>query len=113
MEIARNSEGNLLLMDGMRAVEKLTAEEAEEFAHKLLEEVNGNTDPKDKHRQELPMNLSVESIIGITGFGQTKVYQLINSGTIPGAKKVMGSWIIPRESFLEWFYSAEDGHNEG
>ena len=61
----------------------------------------------EKTRDELPFSLGVGDLVELTGMSQTKVYQSLNGGEIPGAKKIMGSWRVPRDIFLSWWYGEE------
>lgn len=63
----------------------------------------------NKSRRELPFTLSINNLIELLPYGKTKIYELLNNGTIP-AKKVDGRWIIPRDKFLAWFYGDLDNN---
>lgn len=61
-------------------------------------------------QKELPFNLSVNDLEDMLPYGKTKIYELLNTGTIP-AQKIDGRWIIPRDKFLAWFYGDLDNDN--
>ncbi|MFW5795380.1 MAG: helix-turn-helix domain-containing protein [Bacillota bacterium] len=60
-----------------------------------------------KSQKKLPFTLSINNLRELLPYGKTKIYELLNAGTIP-AKKVEGRWIIPRDKFLAWFYGDLD-----
>jgi excisionase family DNA binding protein len=62
-----------------------------------------------KSQKELPFTLSINNLTELLPYGKTKIYELLNNGTIP-AKKVDGRWIIPRDKFLAWFYGDLDNN---
>ena len=73
----------------------------EKMAEKII------ADQVNKTREEMEFILSPADLQDILGMGNAKVYTLLNDGVIPGAKKVMGEWLIPRDTFLTWLYSKE------
>ena len=65
----------------------------------------------DNTRKELPFSLSVKDLIRLTPFAETRIYQMLECGDIPG-RKINGKWMIPRDSFLAWFYGNEEIQEE-
>ena len=55
-----------------------------------------------KSFDELPVILQPKDIINLGIFGETKVYEILQKGKIPQAKKIEGRWIIPKRGFIEW-----------
>lgn len=62
-------------------------------------------------RVELPFSLSPKDVVKLLPHGQTKVYQMLESGEIP-AKKLGGKWVISRDVFLSWYFGNEFGITE-
>ena len=60
-----------------------------------------------ERREELPFTLCVQDIQEILPHGETKIYELLNTGEIP-ARKVEGKWVIPTDLFLAWLYGDEE-----
>ncbi|MFP4017065.1 MAG: helix-turn-helix domain-containing protein [Halanaerobiales bacterium] len=61
-----------------------------------------------KTREQLPFSLTVPILAELMGISKRKVYQLLTNGEIPGAKKLMGQWRVPRDRFLSWWYGGGD-----
>lgn len=53
---------------------------------------------------ELPEVLVVKHIQKFLGIGRPQSYQLVNSNAFP-VRKVGGRILIPKKTFLEWFFS--------
>ena len=60
-----------------------------------------------EQQQQLPFALQVDDLQKLLPHGQTKIYQMLERGEIPG-KKVAGRWFSPRDLFLAWFYGEEE-----
>ena len=56
--------------------------------------------------ESIPQALDPKDIVEIMPIGETKVYELLRRGRMPG-HKVDGKWIIPKTLFLQWFYFGE------
>lgn len=57
-------------------------------------------------QDDLPFSLSVSDLKILLPYGETKIYQMLETGKIP-AKKIEGKWVISRDQFLTWYYSDE------
>lgn len=57
-------------------------------------------------RKELPFTLQVKDLLKILPFSDTRIYEMLNQGKIPG-KKIDGKWVIPTTSFLAWLHGVE------
>jgi len=53
-----------------------------------------------ENQQKLPFSLKVKDIVRLTNTSETTVYEALTSGKIPGARKIMGVWRVPRDIFL-------------
>ena len=58
-------------------------------------------------REQYPETLKVKDIAEITRLHEQSVYELLNQGQLPGAKKIMG-WRVPRDPFLLWWFGGEN-----
>ncbi len=66
-----------------------------------------------ENQEKLPFSLKVKHIVELTNTSDTTIYEALTAGKIPGAKKIMGVWRVPRDIFLTWWYGVnreEDGH---
>ena len=61
----------------------------------------------ERTREKLPFSLTVNVLAELMGFSHRKVYQLIADGKIPGARKIMGDWRVPRDVFWSWWYGGD------
>ena len=65
----------------------------------------------DNTRKELPFSLTVKDLKKLLPFSDTRIYQMLECGDIPG-RKINGKWVIPRDSFLAWFYGNDEIQKE-
>lgn len=66
-----------------------------------------------ENQEKLPFSLKVKDIVELTNTSDTTVYEALTAGKIPGARKIMGVWRVPRDIFLAWWYGVnleEDLH---
>ncbi len=61
----------------------------------------------NQSRQELPFSLKVNHLVVLTNTSQSTIYESLQKGEIPGAKKINGSWRVSRDVFLSWWYGEE------
>ncbi|TDX59011.1 helix-turn-helix domain-containing protein [Orenia marismortui] len=69
----------------------------EQISHDIIKELI------TKSYNSLPFSLRVNDLKELLPHGETKIYQMLETGEIP-AKKLGGRWIVPRDSFLSWYY---------
>ena len=57
----------------------------------------------ENERKELPFSMTVKQIEKLLPFSDTKIYEWLKAGKIPG-RKIDGKWIVPTSKFLAWFH---------
>ena len=55
-----------------------------------------------KHKEELPMFLTVIDLANLLGISRASAYELAKEENFPKLKIVQGRTIIPRDRLLEW-----------
>ena len=55
-----------------------------------------------KHKEELPMFLTVIDLANLLGISRASAYELVREERFPKLKIVQGRTIIPRDRLLEW-----------
>ncbi len=55
-----------------------------------------------KHKEELPMFLTVIDLANLLGISRASAYELAKEENFPKLKIVQGRTIIPRNRLLEW-----------
>ena len=62
-------------------------------------------------KRELPEVLTVKELASYLRLNIKTVYEAINKGEIPGAKKIGGRIVIHRLTLEAWFRSCSGGHH--
>lgn len=65
-----------------------------------------------ENQEKLPFSLKVKHIVELTNTSETTVYEALTAGKIPGARKIMGAWRVPRDIFLTWWYGVKLAEEE-
>lgn len=62
-----------------------------------------------KEQEKYPFSLKVPHLMELLNASDTAIYEKLERGEIPGAKKYKGiGWRINRDVFLTWLYSNEN-----
>lgn len=64
-------------------------------------------DEIQKTREELPFSLTIDILAELMDMSHRKLYEAASNGNIPGIKKIMGQWRVPRDTFLSWWYGED------
>lgn len=60
----------------------------------------------ENERKDLPFSLTVSDLQEMLPLSDTRIYELLITGEIPG-KKIGGKWVITTSKFLAWVHSNE------
>jgi len=61
-----------------------------------------------EEQQKYPFSLKVPDLMQLLNASDTAVYEKLERGEIPGAKKYKGiGWRVPRDLVLAWLYGQE------
>lgn len=62
-----------------------------------------------KEQEKYPFSLKVPHLMELLNASDTAIYEKLERGEIPGARKYKGiGWRINRDVFLTWLYSGEE-----